>query len=112
MVDEVQSNKDVPDSAESLADSRLDSTESTDKRHQDASLRWLKEYELEDFDIVNTVEDLAMTTKGYSAAVADFLQQPPPPPPPPCIEVQTDLTTDYEMKTYTSVPILLRSIFM
>ncbi|GAB5585422.1 hypothetical protein Unana1_00322 [Umbelopsis nana] len=112
MVDEVQSNKDVPDSAESLADSRLDSTESTDKRHQDASLRWLKEYELEDFDIVNTVEDLAMTTKGYSAAVADFLQQPPPPPPPPCIEVQTDLTTDDEMKTYTSVPILLRSIFM
>ncbi|KAG2188079.1 hypothetical protein INT44_000830 [Umbelopsis vinacea] len=78
------------------------------------SLQWLKQYDLEDFnefDIVNTVEDLAMATQMHSV-MTEFLQQPSPPPSPPCNAVQTDDTTMEELDTYTSVPIILRLIFI
>lgn len=121
MVEEKHDTKDIVVSTAPPADDTAEkpdrimgSTESTNSMTQGVTLAWLKGYELDDyaeFDIVNTVEDLAMATQVHSA-VADFLLPSPPTPPPPllCIEVQTEQST--EDNAYTSIPIILRPIFM
>lgn len=93
---------------------RLPLVGTTDTSKPNTSLRWLDQYEPEDFsefDIVNAVEELAMTSQIHSV-MTDFLQQPSPPPSPPCNAVQTDDITMEDLDTYTSVPIILRLIFI
>ncbi|KAI8576386.1 hypothetical protein K450DRAFT_257052 [Umbelopsis ramanniana AG] len=117
MVDESSGLKIIPEPA---ADGDTDDEShdklagSTDPSKPKITLQWLEQYELEDlneFDIVNTVEQLAMASQIHSV-MTDFLQQPSPPPSPPCNAVQTDDITMEELDTYTSVPIILRLIFI
>jgi hypothetical protein len=119
MADESSHLKIIPEPAadgdtddESL--DRLPLTGSTDPSKPNVSLRWLEQYDLEDFsefDIVNAVEELAMTSQ-INSVMTEFLQQPSPPPSPPCNAVQTDDKTMEDLDTYTSVPIILRLIFI
>lgn len=119
MADESSGLKIIPEPAadgdtDDESPDRLPLVGSTDASKPNISLRWLEQYELEDFsefDIVNAVEELAMTSQIHSV-MTDFLQQPSPPPSPPCNAVQTDDMAMEDLDTYTSVPIMLRLIFI
>ncbi|CAM0141251.1 hypothetical protein VKS41_004044 [Umbelopsis sp. WA50703] len=80
------------------------STESTEKSHPTATITWLNEYETEDlkeFDIVRTVEGLALNSSKDEASVL-----------PTTRTTQTDDIMADNDETPLSIPILLRLILL